>query len=126
MCWDAAMDVAQAAGGIQHRANIQGFQFNPMFPPVPAPPVVPSAQAATMLPVGCFVGFMAPTPAPMLVHVMIHVGVGWAAGTNNGSMFPSQIGGIWQLINLTSFFGSPPHTRRGIQMIYRTINGTGL
>lgn len=125
MCWDAAMDVAQAAGGIQNRANIQGLQFNQMFPPVQPLPVVPNAQAATALPVGCFVGFIEP-PAPKLVHVMIHVGVGWAAGTNNGSMFPANPGGLWQLINLTSFFGSLPQTQRGIRMIYRPVNGTGL
>ncbi len=125
MCWDAVMDVAQAAGGIQTRVNVQGFQYNRMFPQ--GSPVVANAQAAIVLPVGCFVGFITPPPAQQLVHVMIHVGVGWAAGTNNGSMFPAaQLGGIWQLINLTSFFGSAPHTQRGIQMIYRTVNGMGL
>jgi hypothetical protein len=90
-----------------------------------ASPVVPNAQAAMALPAGCLVGFIDPV-GTRLVHVMIHVGVGWAAGTNNGSMFPAQQGGVWQLINLTSFFGSIPHIQRNIGMIYRTINGTGL
>ena len=41
-------------------------------------------------------------------------------------MFPANPGGLWQLINLTSFFGSLPQTQRDIQMIYRPVNGTGL
>jgi hypothetical protein len=125
VCWDAVMDVAHNAGGIQNRVNILSFQFNQMFPTFPPSPVVPNAQAAISLPAGCLVGFIDPQ-GTRLAHVMIHVGVGWAASTNNGSMFPAQPGGIWQLINLTSFFGSMAQTHRNIRMVYRIINGTGL
>jgi hypothetical protein len=122
ICWDAAMNVAVNAGGIQHVAHILATQFNQMFP-VPHP--VPDANAAIMLPIGCFVGFT-DSAGTTLKHVMIHVGVGWAAGTNNSAMFPNNYGHVWQLINLTEFFGSDPYRRGGNRMIYRTVDGTGL
>jgi len=122
MCWDAAMYVAVSAGGIRMMAGINAHQFNQMFPQ-PYSEVFDS-QGVLTLPLGCFVGFVDATGA-VLRHVMIYVGVGWAAGTNNGSMFPNNIGG-WQIINITQFFGSNPQTLGGNRMIYRSINGWGL
>jgi hypothetical protein len=122
MCWTAAMHVAVAAGGIQTAGHVQATNFNQMFPQFNE---VTSAQQAMALPLGCFVGFTDAT-GNTLRHVMIHVGLGWAAGTNNGSMFPNNIVGGWQLINIARFFGSAPHGQGGSRMIYRRIDGTGL
>jgi hypothetical protein len=84
---------------------------------------VGTAAAIAGIPLGAFVGFIAPDQA--LQHVMIYVGNGRAAGSNNGAIFLAVSRGGWEDIDLNLFFGSTAQTN-GTRMINSRVAGQML
>jgi hypothetical protein len=138
ICWDAVMmcawfshaiDLAPPPGlsdienGVYHYKTrsfnlVTTFAYDNLFP---RPVAADSAGAALSMPLGSFIGFL--TPQNGLQHVMLYVGDGLAAGTNNGCIFdPIRTGG-WDVLDLLYFFRSD-HFRSGrTRMIYQSISG---
>jgi hypothetical protein len=131
LCWDSAMVVAwlakgidlvpppnQGTGGVfQALGRVQYNHYNMLFKnPLP----VNGAAAITGIPEGAFVGFVGPQG---LEHVMIYVGNGLAAGSNNGSIFENLAEGGWEVLDLNYFFNTSKKLKNGTRMVYEIVFG---
>ncbi|MDB6010422.1 MAG: hypothetical protein JWL65_2672 [Gammaproteobacteria bacterium] len=84
------------------------------------PGSVNSAPAIAGMPLGSFIGFLDHDDS--LRHVMIYVGNGLAAGSNNQCIFERLCTGGWEVLDLNYFFSSEAYRRR-TRMIFTRVFG---
>jgi hypothetical protein len=94
ICWESAIACARLSGAISDRAatdlNTKATGGNAdRFAPIGGAVQVITSQAEFLsIPAGCFIAFCGPNlgggPARVLSHVMVSLGNGRAAGSNNG------------------------------------------
>ncbi|GIV59478.1 MAG: hypothetical protein KatS3mg043_0567 [Rhodothermaceae bacterium] len=136
MCWDAVVLCAHASGAIDRKTyqrlqNITATNFSSFVRMID--PIVGDAAAMRRIPQGSFLGFIEhKNNIPTLIHAMIAVGHGLAAGNKNACIgIGNPVG--WEILDLagrlnwvpgTNCFNTAPPGQPGqrlVQIRYRTL-----
>jgi hypothetical protein len=136
LCWDSSLICAWIAGGIDlvpppnatqlqsdvyyHNVSQLGLVNQDYYANVFTSPSRASASLVDDIPLGSFLGFV--TPNRKLAHVMLYVGDGLAAGSNNACIFGNLARGGWEVLDLRHFFSSGAY-RNGTRLIYQPVEG---
>jgi hypothetical protein len=103
-CWNAVIDCARRADAISN-ARARSLQFSTSrtnwtgFVP-PDAPDIRTPYDLDDVPRGSFIAFLERTHEGLvLIHAMVYLGVGWAAGSNNAVVGGSP---AWDRINLAT------------------------
>ena len=103
MCWDAVVECVYLAKAVdknryEQLQSITTANFSAFVRAIDTQ--VPDAAAMRRLPQGCFIGFIEHVKnVPKLIHGMLSVGAGIAAGTKNSCIGVGNPVG-WELIDL--------------------------
>jgi hypothetical protein len=124
MCWDAMLMCAAEANGIkcsQPVGIITAQQYDKVFDPGNSVTVADEVQLRS-IPRGSFLGFV-DRHNKWLIHAMIYLGDGEAAGTKNSNVLSRGKVIGWEILDLKDYFTKDRGLNAGRYMLATPVDG---